>query len=46
MYVSFIKGAIVYVISDFVRAISIHSLVQYNTTIVVFDRSDCNDFIF
>ena len=29
-----------------VRAIRIHSLVQYETTTVVFDRSDCNDFIF
>ena len=33
-------------VSYTVRAIRIHSLVQYETTTVVFDRSDCNDFIF
>ena len=32
--------------SKYIRAIRIHSLVQYETTTVVFDRSDCNDFIF
>ena len=33
-------------IDEIVRAIIIHSLVQYKTTTFVFDRSDCNDFIF
>ena len=28
-----------------VRTIIIHSLVQYKTTTVVFDRSECNDLI-